>query len=426
VWDRWLETVHLPSCGDVKLAQMYEAMDLLHAHQAEVEEAVFFETANLLNLDVDLVFFDTTTASFAIDHVDDLDDGGLRAYGHSKEGTWTPQVVVALAVTRDGLPVRSWVFPGNTADVALVKQIRDDLRGWRLHRSLFVSDSGFNSAGNREELARACGRYVLACRAASVSEVKNDVLARPGRYREVADNLRVKEVVVGTGEKRRRYIVCHNPQQAERESHHREQVVAEIKDTLARHKDRSASRKWAAKLRASGRYGRYMTVDKRGNVRLDTAAVKEAARYDGKWVLITNDDSLSAEDAAAAYKGLLVIERCFRSLKSTQIEMRPMYHWLGRRIEAHVKICVLALLIQRVAELACGRSWPRLRETLDSLQATGFRTETHQFFQASELLAPARAGRARPGPPLSRDVDAVAAVRSRPVQDPPGPFRRAS
>lgn len=386
VWERWLETVHMPSCSSLKLAQMYEALDLLQAHQTEVEEAVFFETASLLNLDVEVVLFDTTTCSFAIDEVDAPEDG-LRAYGHSKEGTWTPQVVVALAVTREGFPVRSWVFPGNTADVTIVKRVRDDLRGWKLSRILFVGDSGMNSEDNRIELARACGKYVLACRAASVKEVRDVVLGRPGRYQEIADDLRVKEVVVGDGEFRRRYVVCFNPQQAERERAHREQVVRELEDALAKHADLDTRRKWVAQLRASGRYGRYLTVDRSGRVHIDRPAVVDAARYDGKWVLLTNDDTLTAEEAARTYKGLLVIEQCFRTLKSTQIEMRPMFHWLPHRIEAHVKVCVLALLIERVAEHHCGRPWSRIRHDLVSLQVAEYETDSHRFFQAGRPSA---------------------------------------
>ena len=84
----------------------------------------------------------------------------------------------------------------------------------------------------------------------------------------------------------------------------------------------------------------------------------------------TNDDTISLEDAARGYKGLMVIERCFRSLKRTQIKMTPMYHWLSRRIESHVKICVLALMIERIAERACGKPWHRVRRALDTMQVT--------------------------------------------------------
>jgi hypothetical protein len=124
VWDRWISKVYMPSCAGLKLGHMYEAMDLLHWHIREVENVVFFHTANLFNLVVDLIFYDTTTASFPIDKEDEdtEDASGFRKYGHSKTGTWSPQIVVALAVTREGLPVRSWVFPGNTSDVETIKK----------------------------------------------------------------------------------------------------------------------------------------------------------------------------------------------------------------------------------------------------------------------------------------------------------------
>jgi len=114
VWDRWLETVYLPSCEGLKLRHMYAAMDLLHDHAPEVEKTVFWHIANIFNLEVDLIFYDTTTASFTTDYADDPEQNPhttLRSFGHSKEGTWSTQVVVALAVTREGIPVRSWVLP---------------------------------------------------------------------------------------------------------------------------------------------------------------------------------------------------------------------------------------------------------------------------------------------------------------------------
>jgi transposase len=386
VWDRWLQKVYLPSCSTVKLYQMYEAMDLLHWNVREVEDAVFFHMANLFNLVVDVIFYDTTTASFAIDEEDeDTDTGpGFRKYGHSKDGTWSPQIVVALAVTREGLPVRSWVFPGNTSDVDTVKRVREDLRGWKLGRALFVADSGINSGTNRDELARACGKYLLATRMGSVSEIKEDVLTRPGRFRTVAENLQAKEVIVGDGVFRRRYILCYNPREAQRERKHREQVVKELEEELQTHSDRQATARWAIDLLASGRYKRYLTIDKQDRIRLDREAIQLASKYDGKWVLQTNDDTITVEDAAAGYKGLLVIERAFRTLKNTRIRMEPMFHWLPKRIEAHVKLCVFSLLIERVVELECKQPWSQIQRTLSTLQATEFQTQKNQFFQRNE------------------------------------------
>jgi len=398
VWDRWLSKVYLPTCDCLKLDDMYEAMDYLYAHSEEIEKIVFNHTANLYNLEVDLIFYDTTTASFSIDQEDEdleLDvhgetevlEEGLRKYGHSKEGTWTPQVVVALAVTRSGIPVRCWVFPGNTADVSTVKRVREDLRRWKLGRALFVADSGMNSADNRGELARACGKYILATRMATVSEVKKKVLSKRGKYKVIKDNLHAKEVIVGDGERRRRYILCYNPKEAKRQRNHRAEIVEILEEILSRHPENKANvtAQWAIDLMASRRYKRYLKISKSNRIEIDRKTVKEAERYDGKWVIETNDDTISFEDAACGYKGLMVIEQCFRSLKRTRIKMVPMYHWAPRRIETHVRVCVLALLIQRVAELGCHMPWPKIRHILHQLQATECQTANHVFFRLNEV-----------------------------------------
>lgn len=292
-----------------------------------------------------------------------------------------------LAVTREGLPVRSWVFPGNTTDVDTVEQVRADLRGWKLGRALFVADAGMNSESNREELARACGKYLLACRMSSVSEIKQAVLSNRGRFTVFKDNLHAKEVVVGDGERRTRYILCYNPKEAERQARHRDQVVELLEQELDRHPDRSASARWAMELLTSRRFKKYLSVTKANRLRIDRSKIRQAARYDGKWVIETNDDTISLEDAACGYKGLMVIERCFRSLKRTQIKMTPMYHWVPRRIETHVKLCVLALLIERVAEISCNKPWAHIKAALDRLQVTKFENSSYRLFHRNELPA---------------------------------------
>ncbi len=126
VWDRWLDKVYLPGCNCLKLRQMYEAMDPLYDSIEQVEKHVFFEVADLLNPDVDLIFYDTTAASLTVDDADDdIDDDypGMRQYGYCKEGGRRVQAVVAPAVTREGIPVRSQVFPGNTTDVWTVEKV---------------------------------------------------------------------------------------------------------------------------------------------------------------------------------------------------------------------------------------------------------------------------------------------------------------
>jgi transposase len=131
-------------------------------------------------------------------------------------------------------------------------------------------------------------------------------------------------------------------------------------------------------------------MTKSNHIRIDRKSIREAERYDGKWVLETNDDTIRVEDAACGYKSLMIIERCFRSLKRTQIKMTPMFHWVPRRIEAHVKICVLALLIERVAEITCKEPWSRIRRTLEGVQISHFQSREYRFFRRNEISTTTR------------------------------------
>jgi transposase len=230
------------------------------------------------------------------------------------------------------MPVRSWVLPGNTADVATVARIKQALHAWRLGRCLFVGDGGMYSADNLLELSRGLGRYVLAVPMRRVKDVETAVLTRPGRYRKVADNLEVKEVWVGDGERRKRYVLCFNLAEAEQQRAHRAQVLAELIAELTLLDERNEDHpKAACALMASRRYGRYLSTDRHGRPKLDAAKVKAAEKFDGKWVVITNDETLSAEDAALAYKGGAIIEPCLRRMKQTGLEVRPMFHHGGSR-----------------------------------------------------------------------------------------------
>jgi hypothetical protein len=386
--ERWLPDVAwLPEATGLKVDQLYRALDVLAVQAETIEREVFLRTADLFKLDVDLIFYDTTTAWFAIDEEDEDGGPGLRRRGHAKDGPeGAPQVVIALAVTRDGMPVRSWVLPGDTADVATVARIKDDLRAWRLGRCVLVGDAGLYSADNLGELARGLGRYLLAVPMRRLKEVEAEVLARPGRYRKVADNLQVKEVWVGTGERRRRYVVCFNPEEAERQRRHRSLVLEALAAELRLLAERDADHPRAAcHLLASRRFARYLTTDASGRPRLDPAKVKAAERLDGKFVVTTNDDSLTAEDAALGYKGAWIIEACFRKLKRTGLAIRPIYHWSPRRIVAHVKLCVVALQIQRAAELRTGRPWARLAHDLATLKAVCYRTEARTIVQRTRI-----------------------------------------
>jgi hypothetical protein len=389
--ERWLDRVWLPEARGLGLHQLYRALDLLALHGDAVERAVFWRAADLFKLDVDLVFYDATTAWFETDEEDvaahewrGLTFEPLRRRGHSKEGRdHDPQVVIALAVTRDGVPVRSWVFPGATPDVTTVHKIKDDLRAMRLGRVLFVGDAGLYSKANLDELAKGAGRYVLAAPIGRVREIRDEVLSHPGRYADITPTLRAKEVVLGEGERRRRYILCLNEEEADRQRRRRAEILALLEAELASLK--ADHPKAACRLIASRRFGPYLSEDDDGRPYLDQAKVRRAEQLDGKFVLTTNDDTLSVADVALGYKGMWVIESCFRKMKTTGLAVRPMFHWMPHRITAHVRLCVLALMIQRAAEIATGLPWGRLAGVLERLKAIRYTSEGRTLVQATTV-----------------------------------------
>jgi hypothetical protein len=225
-----------------------------------------------------------------------------------------------------------------------------------------------------------------------VRDIEDEVLTRPGRYKQVADNLQVKEVWVGDGERRKRYVLCLNPQEAERERARRAQLLTELNAELALLEQRQEDHpKAACALMASRRYARYLSEDSRGRPQLDAAKVKAAEKFDGKFVVISNDDTLSAEDIALGYKGGWIIESCFRRIKQTGLQVRPMFHWTPRRIEAHVKLCVLGLQMQRAAEIRCQLPWARIAHVLGGLKAVRYRCESRTIVQRSKITAEASA-----------------------------------
>ena len=402
-YEQWLrEDVRIAGTDMLDLHHLYRAMDVLEAHKDGIEQALYFRLADLLNLDVELIFYDTTSLHFEIDEMDqghgddDLVEGSmaagskvykaLRKRGMSKNGrSDAPQMVIGLAVTRDGLPVRHWVFPGNTVDVTTVAQVRDDLKGWKLSRCVFVGDAGMVSQDNLDRLSKSGGKYIVCMPMRRGDEVTHDVLQRPGRFQQVADNLRVKEVVVGEGERRRRYVVCHNPQEEKRQRAHRRQVLCELEAELASLKEvRGESHsKRVCQLRASRRYGGYLRLTKGGLLRIDAAKRRAAEQLDGNFVVHSNDDSLSPADVALGYKQLQRVEEAWRTLKSG-LRVRPVYHWAVHRIHAHVALSVLALLLERVIEQACGDTWRNIRADLEQIKLAQLLSPHGEVWQVTE------------------------------------------
>jgi len=221
--------------------------------------------------------------------------------------------------------------------------------------------------------------------------------------------------VVGDGARRRRYVVCFNPQEAERQRRQRAAVIEELKAELARDPRggrRTRHTRQMCSLLTSLRYRRYLRETPRGVLRIDRARVAEEAKLDGKWVVTSNDDTLSAEDLALGYKQLMRVEECWRTMKSG-LRTRPVFHWRPHRIAAHVSLCVLALLLERVAELRVGNTWRNIVAQLDTVKVVEYERAGARIQQTTDLR-PAVAALLKkleiPFPPKLHHVDTAVSV----------------
>jgi transposase len=406
---RWIaERVAIERLVELTDDQAYRAMDFLLDALDEIAAQVFSSVAHLLNLDLDIVFVDTTSTYWETetadddlelaepvtdDELDNPEQAGTRAFGHSKDHRADlPQVVIAMAVTRDGVPVRCWTFPGNTADTAIIRTVKDDLGGWGLRRLVWVADRGFASAANRAYLTRGGGHYIHAEKLRQTNTEAAAALARAGRYRTVADNLRVKEVSVAPGgdgdgddgARAQRFVICHNPEQAQRDQQVRAHLVTHLQQLIAGSDTWTARRRdeLVGSLKTKPGLRRYLRRTSAGLLRVDQAAIKREARLDGKWLLRTSDTTLTPDDLAAAYKQLLAVERGWRDFKGA-LGLRPVFHYREDRIRAHIQLCWLALLLLRMIENVTGDTWRNIRHELDRIHLITLTTDHGRVAQRS-------------------------------------------
>jgi len=403
--------VHIDGLGEVVDEACYRAMDVLLEIEKTLAKEVYHQVADLLNLEVDLLFFDTTSTYFETEQADEpvardtrgqvnpdpdaeptdpVRDVGFRTHGKSKDHRPDlPQVVIGMAVTREGIPVRVWSWPGNTGDSELIRQVKKDLRDWSLARVVWVADRGFSSAENRRYLQRGGGHYIIGEKLRTGSADVQAALSRQGRYARVRDNMKVKEVnIEDAGD---RFVICYNPDQATRDQAIRDDLITRLTDKITGTDTLDAAKRaeLRARIATTPALNRYLRVTEAGLLRIDRAAVKAEARLDGKYLLRSSDPTLSAEDIAIGYKQLLEVERGWRDMKSV-LDLRPVYHRLEDRIRAHVLLCWLALLLVRVAETTTGATWPTIRPTLQRLHLVTFTGPAGTFRQTTELTKPQR------------------------------------
>src|SRR5918994_1788026 len=366
----WAQTIEAQGFDDLALHHFYRTVPWLAAIRHELERALFFQDRDLFSGELDLVFVDTTSVYLYRDGA-----SNLVRHGYSR-----------------------------------------DRERFRIRRAVVVADRGMLGKGTLAELrahAEAPFDYILGCPLRRERAVALEVLARPGRYHTVADNLEVKEVRLGE----RRYVVCRNPIEARPEAPHRYALLAKLRQTLERDGPKAVV--------GNRGYARFLRIAK-GSVTLNETAIARETRLDGKFVLTTSTE-LPAAEVAKAYKSLWRVERAFRTLKST-LDVRQIFHQRDDSVIGHIVGCFLALrlevdLQQWLDAKGLTVPWPDLMRDLGQLQAViidlhgpPYRLRTHcaghaaKTFQAAGVAVPTAVTALGPTPDLEPPPANSAAV----------------
>ena len=386
--EHWVsKKAYIHDLSEVDVHNLYRTMDLLVESNEELQKQVFTEVAKHASLDLDLIFLDTTNTYFETD--EDPSDSGLLKRGNSKDGkSELPLVSIAFAVTKSGIPLRCWVFPGNTSDQTIVEQVKHDLGQWNLGHLVMVQDAGFNSADNRRILLRECGDYIIGEKLrVGTDGAAVEALHRKGRFKVLENGLAIKDVILDAGTAtERRFIIVKNPEAETRDRVIREQIVEAAQrklEELSQYTGK-AHTKAACALRSHPAYGRYIRQDEKGMLHIDTAKIASESLLDGKFLVSTSSMKMDAADVVAGYKQLWAIERVFRDMKHI-LDIRPVYHHLDERIRSHILICWLAMVLVRYAENTADRSWYQIEKALADVTAGLIESDHGNLWYCSDI-----------------------------------------
>ena len=351
----------------LELHHLCRVMAWLGRVKEKVEEDLFLRNRDLFS-GLNPVFFDTTSIYF-----EGNGGEGLGQYSYSRDKrSDEKQIVLGAVIDSTGRPISCPMWPGNTADVktllSVIKRLKDR---FGVIDIVVVADRGMVSKETVEGLGSSGIGYILGAKMRKDKGVKVEVVSRAGKYREVKDNLKVKEVVIDG----KRYIVCLNPEEAERDALERQAIVESLREKL---------KEGAKALIGNRGYKRYLRIAK-SSVEIDESKIKADERYDGKYVLTTNT-ALSVEEIALRYRELWQVKRIFRELKSI-LKMRPVYHKYDSTIKGHVFCSFLALVLMKeiIRRLTLNAEWDETRQDLDALYEVEVMHEGKKYLLRSPL-----------------------------------------
>ncbi|MFH1141159.1 MAG: IS1634 family transposase [Chloroflexota bacterium] len=343
------------------LQRWYRALDKLVEHKEEIEKAMYLKLRDLFSLEVDMVFYDITSSYF-----EGQGPAVLAEYGYSRDGRPQNRQVLVGMVMVNGWPVAHHVFPGNLPDAGTVEEVVEDLeKRFGLRRVLFVGDRGMVTTDNIELLRQKGHGYLVGLQRRHREEVYHLIEQATGEWLECPSPEKrpgsrtwVQEVK-GDGLGVRVFVV----QSEERLAYEQAMRLKCMERTQAA-LERLASRVEKGRLKAPEKIGaavgrvlsrhhghRYYGWEfKEGKFSyFEHPNLEREKAYEGKYLIQTEEQHLTAVEAVAAYKELSEVERAFRNLKDV-INLRPVYHRQEKRVRGHIFVAALAFLLQHALE----------------------------------------------------------------------------
>ena len=316
---------------DVDLSKIYRYLDKLNdRHRQLVQDISVRHTMQILGGHIGVMFYDVTTLYFETDHQDEL-----RKTGFSKEGRHSnPQIILGLPVSLDGYPLAYCIHEGNKYEGhTMLPVIREFVSKYRLDDFIVVAGSGLMNSANVSDLEADGCKYIIGSRIRNESEeVKRQILSF-GKGEGM-----MHEIDKGGG---RRLLIGYSGRRAGKDAHNREKGIRRLEKA---YKDGHLSKE---NINRRG-YNKFLDMEGDTNVSINYDRIREDARWDGLKGYLTNTD-MPTEDVVSAYHNLWNVEKAFRIAKS-KIEIRPMFHFTRRRIEAHICICFVALKVYKELE----------------------------------------------------------------------------
>jgi len=323
----------------ISLEKIYRMMDTLtDVRINQIQDICWNHSKELFTEDINVIFYDCTTLYFESFTEDDL-----RSFGYSKDHKFNQgQILLALMVTTEGLPVGYEVFPGNMYEGHTLKSAIEKIKNrYKIKRVIIVADSGLLSNENIKLIENENLEYIIGARLKSLSKAWQNKILDNKDYAKKAKEDEILRIATYSYSKIKRLIVTHSTKRAEKDRKDREKAIERLKQKLEKSKKPET-------LISNYGYKKYITIDGDVQIQVNEEKMKQDAMWDGLHGIFTNvkEGSLDVEDILSQYSGLWQVEDSFRVDKH-DLRMRPVFHWTANRIRAHIAICFVAFSLIR-------------------------------------------------------------------------------